>query len=88
MHAPQYPHRWYHAEAVAKTLHPTAFVINRDEQRRTAQRTNFRHEVSNLLRRFVIAAEQDDAADGRLTEQIPVRRCQADAFDIEHHRSE
>ena len=31
VHAPQYPHRRYRAEAVAKTLHSAALVINRDE---------------------------------------------------------
>ncbi len=75
-------------EAVTKPLHAAALVVHRDDQRRAAQRTHLVDEIGKLLRRPVVAAEEDQAADGGLAQQVTVSRCQADTVDVEHHRSE
>jgi hypothetical protein len=50
--------------------------------------TNPPHLVHHGGARPVVAAEEHDAADGGLAQEITVGRRQGDAFDIEHDRSE
>ena len=47
-------HRRHGRKAVAKTLYTATLVIDRDQQRRAAQRTNIGDQVSNLLDGFVV----------------------------------
>ena len=58
----QRAHRRYRREAVAKALHPSAFVIDGDQQRRLAQRADRGGQPASWRGRLEIAREQDDAA--------------------------
>ena len=82
------PHGRDRRETVAKTLHPAAFVVNRDDERRAPERPNFIHQFRKLLRRLVVATEQDQSADGRFAQQVTISRREAETIDVEHHRSE
>jgi hypothetical protein len=53
-----------------------------------SERTHLVHEIGQLLRRFVIATEQDQPAYGRFPQQLTIRRRQAETIDVQHHRSE
>ena len=81
-------HRRNLREAIAKSLHPAAFVVNGDQQRRTAQGPNVRDQVRHLFDRLEIAREQDHAAHGRLPQQLAVGRAQGQTLYVEHHGSE
>ena len=56
-------HRRNGGEAIAKALHSAALVIDGDEQWRFAQRADRRGELRELLRRGVVASEQNHGTD-------------------------
>ena len=80
-------HRRNVAEALAKTLHTATFVIDSDQQCRTSQCPDFRDEVCDLRRRFVVSSKQDHAANARFAQQIAIGRDQRNAVYVEHHRT-
>ena len=55
--------RWQAHEAVGEALYPSAFLVDRNQQRRTAQPTNFPHQFTELILVAVIPREQDHTAD-------------------------
>jgi hypothetical protein len=83
----EFPHRREPGKSVAKTLHPSAFVIHRNDQRRAAQRMNLSGQFLQLLTGLEIAAEQDDAANQRMQQAFAVFRIEFCSSDIKHHRS-
>jgi hypothetical protein len=46
-------------KTVAETLHPPAFLVHRDEQRRRAHRPDVAHQLLELLDAEVISRKQD-----------------------------
>ena len=85
--APQAAHRRNAREAIGtKTLHPTAFMIDRDDQRRAAQRMDLGGQRQQLFRVAEVAREQDHAADQRVEQPLALFIRERKACDIEHHR--
>jgi hypothetical protein len=70
------PHWRNPRESLPEPLHPAAFVVDCDEQRRTPQRTNIGHQVGDLLHRLEIPGKQNHAAHGRLPQQVAVSGAQ------------
>ncbi len=81
-------HRRQHREALAEALHAPALVIDADQQPRRAQRVNFGAEFGELARGFVVAREQDHAADARMAQQFAVGSAQREAGQTEHDGTE
>ncbi len=73
MHAAERGERRQRREPGAQALHPSALLIDGDQQRWIAQGMDFRGERRQLQRRFVIAREQDHTADLRMPQQIAFR---------------
>jgi hypothetical protein len=61
-------------------------MINGDDQRRTAQRVDFRGQLRQLRTGFEIARKQDHAADQRMLQPLPVFTGQGRSRHIQHHR--
>jgi hypothetical protein len=79
-------HRRNRAEARAKPLHAPALVVDRDQQRRIAQRVDVARERRERVRRRVVAREQDRAADERMAQSLAVRGAERRAFDPDDER--
>ena len=82
---PDHAHRRNRGEASPEPLHAPPFVVHSNDRWRAAQGAHCGDKVCKLFRRRVIAAEEDQAADGRLEQQVAVSRCQAETIDVEHH---
>ncbi len=78
-------HRRDRRKTATKALYAAALVVDRNQQRRTAQCADILHQVSDLRRRFEVPGEQDDAADGGLPEEIAVCRTQGESVDVQHY---
>ncbi len=75
-------------ETGAKALHPAAFVIDPDQQRRKTQGVNLAAQIGELLRVFVIAGKQDHPADHLVAQPASVGIVECRAFDIQHQGAE
>ncbi len=71
-------------KSLPETLHAPALVIDGDQQPRTSQTVDLRHEVLQLPRIGVVAGEQDDAAHQRMSQQFTIFRAQRSAGDVDH----
>ncbi|MCY1355870.1 hypothetical protein D9M69_423070 [compost metagenome] len=76
-------HRRQAHEALAQTLHPSAFLVDGEQQVR-AHGTDRRGQLAYLARVLDIAGEQDQTADLRLAENLPVFGGQPGAGDVQH----
>ena len=81
-------HRRQAGETFAKTLHPSAFVVDADQQRRGFERMDFRRQRIELCRAGVVARKQDDAADQRMAQSPPVVIGEFGSRNIAHQRAE
>jgi len=84
---PQLAHRRQAGEAVAESLHPTAFMVHGNQQMRVAQGMNLGGQPGKLRLRGVIPAEQDHPADQWVLQSFPVLVSQFGAENIEHYRA-
>ncbi len=75
-------------EPVAKPLHAPAFLVDRHQQRRRPDRVNLRDQARKLRRAFVVAREQDHAADLRVREHVALLGLERDAAEVDHHGTE
>src|SRR4051812_4937327 len=74
-------------EAGAESLDAPAFMIHADRQRRLAQPLDLLAQRRQLLGRFVVAAEKDHAARGRVREAPPVVIGQRQPYYVDHRRA-
>ena len=86
--APEFADRRQRGKAVAKALHPPAFVVHRHQQLRLALGVDVAHQRLDLFGRLVVARKQDDAADQRMLEPLALLRDQFQPLHIEHDRAE
>ena len=82
------PHRRQARKALAKALHPTPFMVHRNQQMRTAHRPDTRRQRRDLRRVAVIPREQQNAADQRMLEHANVVGAQFRAGDVDHEGSQ
>ena len=75
-------------EAVTESLHAAALVVHGDEQRRPPHRVDLDGQAPELPGIPIVAAEQDDAADQRVGEHLPVLRTKLEALDVDHEGAE
>ena len=81
-------HRRQHREALAKALHPAAFMVDRDQRRRRSRRAYVRNEALDLLDAFEVAREENDAADQRMPQQLAILLRENHALQIDHEGTE
>ena len=72
---------------IRKTLHPTAFMINRDQHTRS-RCVNGLRQRRELFAIFIVARKQNDAASERMPDATDVVVGQCSADHIEHDRPE
>ena len=84
----EFAHRRDLRETLAETLHPTALVIHRDQQRRRAQRMDRGGQFGQLAGRSIVAREQDHPADQRMAQARFVFGGQLRTQHIQHHRTQ
>ncbi len=84
---PQRRHRRQTREPVTKPLYAPTLLIHRDEQTRLAQRMNRRAQALQLLGIGVVAVEQHDAADQRMTQHLSILHGELGAGHIDHQRT-
>ncbi len=82
------PQRRQGRETLAKTLHAAAFVVDRDQQRRAAHRSNLSHQRAQLCAIDVVAREQDHAAHERMRQHLAIFGAELGAGDIDHQRAQ
>src|SRR5699024_6688435 len=68
-------------ETGLETLNSAPFLVDGEQQARTAQRANLFAERAKLFRRLVIAREKNHPANGRVAQQFNGRRVQRHAVD-------
>ncbi len=71
-------------ESLAESLHPPAFVVHCYDERRMAHGVYVRGEPHKLLRRGVVAGEQDDASRQRVREALAIGIGQRGARHVQH----
>jgi len=81
-------HRRQMGEALAKALHPSALLIDRNHQGRLAHGMNGRRQVLELCRIDVVAREEDDTADERVRQHLALFGVELGAFEVDHKRAE
>jgi hypothetical protein len=69
---------------VTKALHPPALVVHRHQQVRFAQAVDLRHQLLQLLRRFVVAGKQDYTAHQRVAQHVAFLGTDFQASEVEH----
>src|SRR5207244_9124281 len=81
----QLAHRRNAREAVAKALHASTLVVDSDQKRRRAHRTDVTREARQLGPRNVIACKENCAADERMREPITIGGSEDRSPNAEHH---
>ena len=66
----QYVHGRQAGEAVNKTLNPSAFVVDGDDEFRCTDGFDFLNQSFELGNVFKVAAEQNNATDGRVEQAL------------------
>ena len=66
----QYVHGRQAGETVNKTLNPSAFVVDGDDEFRRADGFDFLNQSFELGNVFKVAAEQNNATDGRVEQAL------------------
>ncbi len=84
---PQRPHGRYLREALAKSLHPTAFVVDGNQQMGCAQCVYRRGQCASLRGLDEIARKKDYAAGQRMGQPLAVGGGELDVFDADKDRS-
>ena len=87
-HLAQFAHRRNAGEPLAKALHPPAFVIDREQQRRRAQVADLAGQRFQLLGRSEVAGKQNDAAHRGMAQTFTLFRRERQASHVEHDRPE
>ena len=73
------------AEAIgAEALHPAPFVVDRDDQRRVAQRADVGGQRAQLVRAGEVARKKNHTADQRVAQALALLVGQRDAGDVDH----
>ena len=81
----QRPHARQYGESIgAEALHATAFMIDGDQQARSAQFVNGAGQVKELSAALEIAGEQNDAADERVRQALALGFCEREPVDVDH----
>ena len=75
---------WQFREAAAEALDTAAFVVDSDQQLRRSQRMQLGYHCVDLLRTRIIAREQHNPADQRVTQHLAVVRRELDPIEIGH----
>ena len=75
-------------ESFSKTLHPAAFVVDGDKQRRLFQCMNGFAQPAQLLRTVKIARKQYDAADAGMAQHISLDQVELRARDSCHEEAQ
>ncbi len=75
-------------ERLAEALNAAAFVVHGYEQRRLANRVQFRDELRDLLAALEVAREEDHAADERRLEPCTLVVGYRRASQVDHQGSE
>src|SRR6187549_2764090 len=78
------PRRWQQRELGPEALHAPALLVHGHDQRRVARRVDIGDQLAQLLRRLVVAREEDDAADERMAQHLAVLGRELEAGDIDH----
>src|SRR5437899_1533959 len=81
----QRAHRRNARETVAKALHASALVVDADQKRRRAHRTDVMREVRQLGSRYVIAPKENRAADERMRKPVTIGGGEDRPLDAKHH---
>ncbi|MNR34301.1 hypothetical protein D3C85_1520640 [compost metagenome] len=72
-------------EALAKTLHASAFLIDRNHQTVAGRRTNLADQLAQLRGIVIVAGKQNQPAHQRMRQNIALFRIQFIPFDIQHY---
>ncbi len=80
-------HRRQTREPAAEPLHAPAFVVDRNQQWRIAQRVDLGRQPKQLRRRLEVTSEQDHHADQRVHQPLALARRQLETVDADDHRS-
>ncbi|EXI91481.1 MAG: hypothetical protein AW12_01252 [Candidatus Accumulibacter sp. BA-94] len=80
-------HRRQAGETAAAALYPAPLVVDTNQQRRRAQRMHFGGQPRQLLRRLVVACEEDQAADQRVPQALSFQLGEAAAGKVDHQRT-
>ena len=86
--AADFAQRRQSGESRLEALDPPALLVHGDEQRRRAYRMDLGGQPRDLLRALVIAREEDDAADLRVSEQLALLGLERDAGKVDHDWAE
>ncbi len=81
-------HRGQARESRLEALYAAALLVDGHEQRRRADAVDFGDQARELFRAFVVAREQDHAADERMRKEFALLGLERDAGDIDHDRAE
>src|SRR6185295_4797250 len=83
----KHPHGRQPRETFTKSLHATALVVDRDQQRRVAQGMNFGGQFLQLAWMFIVPREQDHSTSQRMTQALAGGFAELLAFDVQHDQS-
>ena len=75
-------------EAGAEALHAPALLVDGDQEPWSAQGVDLARQRRELLRRLVVAVEQDDAPHQRMAQELARRGVERQALDADHDRPE
>ena len=76
------------AEPFSKSLHPSAFVIDCNQQRRSSQVVNGVAEPTKLFTAPVVPRKENHAADAGMSQHLPLARLELDSRNPDHEGSE